>query len=159
MRQLAHLANLITLLCLLYLLTGCKSLEQRCLERFPTTSETVVREYTVTDTLILPEQLVEYVDTTYCPPALPDTVMFTKRVVRYLKPDTIYRDVICTDTVTVLREDARLAGLETELATTRQRLKAAKREYPLLAGISRILTLLIVLAFVYYIGRILKFFG
>lgn len=158
MRRTATVANIVTLLSLIYLLTSCKSLEEKCIERFPMTVQTEVRLDTLTDTLILPDVIVEYVDTTYCPPALADTLIITKPVKRFIKGDTVVRTVIHTDTVRVLRDDKRLGYLETELQQTQTKLREAKRGYPLLSGIARILMLLIVLAAMSLIARVLGLF-
>ena len=158
MRGLAWLANLVLLLSLAYLLMGCKSLETRCLERFPTETRTEVRQRTVIDTVLLPDTYVEFVDTTYCPPELADTLVVIKPITRYLKGDTIYREVVCTDTVTVVEHDERVAYLLQENQRLETKLNEEKKRYPLLSGIAHILTLLIVLAGAYLVARVLGFF-
>lgn len=112
-----------TLLLLLWL-SGCKTLEDKCLERFPLVATTEVREVVVTDTLVLPDTWIEYVDTTVCPPGLQDTLLVIRERTRFLPGDTIYRETICVDTVTIHADAAKLAYL----ASSKQRLEGQLEE-------------------------------
>ena len=92
-------------------MTGCKTLEEKCIDRFPPRTVTEVRTTMITDTLILPDSWVEYIDTTICPPGLIDTLVVIKTRTRFLPGDTIYTDVVCTDTVAINSDASKVAYL------------------------------------------------
>jgi len=96
---------------LLLLLESCRTLEERCAERFPTQVEEKIVERTYVDTLILPWHSVEYLDTTVCPPSR-DTVLKIKTVTRKLPGDTVYYEYMCIDTQIVYRDQAKLNYLQ-----------------------------------------------
>jgi hypothetical protein len=107
--------------------TGCKTLEQKCIERFPITTTTEVRTQVVTDTLILPDTFVEYIDTTLCPPGLTDTLVVIKTRTRTLPGDTIYTETICTDTVTINADEEKVRYLIGDNSKLRVQLADSKR--------------------------------
>ncbi|RME95481.1 MAG: hypothetical protein D6772_13090 [Bacteroidetes bacterium] len=102
------------ILLLILTLASCASLEQRCLERFPTTTTEVVRTETRTDTIILPWHTVEFVDTTICPPSQ-DTLVLIQTKTKQLPPRIITHEVQCVDTVLVQQDAARVAYLTQQL--------------------------------------------
>lgn len=107
MKPLNFLTDLFLLLafCLLFGATSCTaSLETRCAEIFPRVTTTEVRTNIVPDTIIIPFSSVEYIDTTACPPGLKDTAYIVKHLMVPVPGDTIYRQVMCTDTVVINRD-------------------------------------------------------
>ncbi|MEO0627788.1 MAG: hypothetical protein AAFY91_12420 [Bacteroidota bacterium] len=109
-------------------LFSCKSLETKCIERFPTTTKTEVREVTYKDTIIIPWNSVEFVDTTYCPPNLTDTLEVIKSVIKSIPGDTIYREYVCTDTVLVNQDEELVQYLRSQQAETLRRLEKYQRK-------------------------------
>lgn len=122
-------------------------------------ADTVVRTSLTVDTLTIPTYSVEYVDTTYCPPGLADTLIVTKQVVRWIPADTIVREIPCIDTVIVHRDAERVAYFQQQLEITRQELKEAKNKTPFLQQVAKVLTLLIVLGGVFLVARVLGLFA
>lgn len=116
------------LILLIVLGSGCRSLTDRCLDCFPTETTTIVRTNTRTDTIILPDTWIEYVDTTACPPGLRDTQYVVRTRLVPVPADTVYRDVICTDTIQVNRDAARIHLLMRERERLRSELRAAQRK-------------------------------
>jgi hypothetical protein len=113
---------------LLLLASSCKTLEQRCEERFPQEVQEVVRETHRTDTIIVPWHSVEFVDTTVCPPSA-DTNYVIKRITKQLPGDTIYHEVMCIDTVMVFSDQPKVNYLTAELQHTRTTLAQAQGKY------------------------------
>jgi hypothetical protein len=109
------------------------SLAERCAAEFPSRADTVYQAEVITDTLVIPDTYVEYLDTTICPPNLTDSTVVTRTVVRRVPGQTIYlrdtvymRQVKYTDGPLVgrLQEEARqhtveLAELRGSRATLR----------------------------------------
>lgn len=116
----------------LLLLGSCKTLEQKCIERFPVEQKEIVRETLRTDTLILPDSWVEieFIDTTECLPSV-DTIYKIKtiRKEKQLPPDTIYHDVMCIDSVIVYEDKELVEYLTGQLEITEALLKSKKKDY------------------------------
>lgn len=109
----------------LALLASCKTLEERCAERFPQETTEVIREVVRTDTIILPDHWVEFVDTTDCPPS-PEPTQVIKTIVKEIPGDTIYHEVVCMDTITIYQDQAKLNYLSSELKRTTEKWKEAQ---------------------------------
>lgn len=120
--------HIIILLLVALACCGCRSLTDRCLDCFPTETATIVRTETRTDTIILPDTWIEYVDTTACPPGLVDTQYVVRTRLVPVPGDTVYYEVICTDTIQVYRDAARVAALMQERERLRSELREAERK-------------------------------
>lgn len=114
------------LLTLLIAFAGCKTLEQKCSDRFPSEVTEVVTETVKTDTIITPWHTVEFVDTTECLPST-DTNFVIKTIYRQLPPDTIYYEYECIDTMIVYRDQEKVNWLIQELKTREVVLEDAKK--------------------------------
>lgn len=94
--------NLILLLAAMAALSSCdvmKPLQE--VPYAPVVKDSIVyRERVVTDTIILPDHYVEYIDTTECPPSAEPVIITQERRVT-LPGKTVYLDRIHTDTVTI----------------------------------------------------------
>lgn len=98
---------------LIFIIASCNPsarLARKCAERFPVTDSLVIQERTITDTLILPDSWVEYMDTTVCPPASDSTVV-TKLVNRLIPGKTVFVEKQVRDTLFVRENKARIYAL------------------------------------------------
>lgn len=105
---------------------SCKSLERKCIERFPSDTTEVVRTTLRTDTIITPWHTVEVIDTTVCPPAKDSTIV-VKTITKRIEGQTIYYPVECIDTLVVFRDKEKVEWLTSELKSKESLLKAAKK--------------------------------
>jgi hypothetical protein len=136
------LISIITLLAL----ASCATLDERCAQRFPSEVKEVVLERRYTDTIITPWSTIEFLDTTVCPPA--DTpAIVVKTVVKEIPGATIYHEVVCTDTVLVTTDQAKINYLSAELAASQAELRIASSASRQKTWIISALALLAVLLF------------
>lgn len=105
---------------------SCKTLEQKCSERFPSEVTEVVTETLKRDTIITPWHTVEFVDTTECLPST-DTNLVFKTIVKKLPPDTIYHETVCVDTIIVHQDQEKVNWLMANLREKEQILKASEK--------------------------------
>lgn len=103
--------QLISLTLLLLVATSCATLEDRCLQRFPPSVETEVREVVKTDTILLAGVEIPVPVTVPCPPNLADTLWVSDTVYYALPPRIIEHETVCVDTVIVARDSERVAYL------------------------------------------------
>ena len=94
-------------------------LASTCAERYPVKADTVTVTRTVTDTVVLLDTYMEYVDTTECPPS--DTAITIVKTVSVMVPGkTVYSTHEVHDTMFVVVDSAHVAALKQELEACNQ---------------------------------------
>lgn len=121
--------QLLPLLISLLAITSCKTLEDKCAERFPQQVKETIIKRSWTDTIMIPVHTIEYIDTTECPPSdTPITIIKTKIV--EVPGDSIPYEVMCLDTIVTNTDQAKINYLVSQVNASRRMLaeeKEAKR--------------------------------
>jgi len=142
---------LISITAALLLASGCATLEDRCLERFPPSVTTEVREVVKTDTILLAGVEIPVPVKVPCPPNLADTLWVSDTVYYALPPRIIEHETICMDTVIVAADTERVAYLRELLAAAHARHQAQRStlslHYWLFAALGAGMMLMMWLAF------------
>lgn len=100
---------------LLGLIGACKSLEDKCLDKFPVTTTEVVRMVRNTDTILLAGEQVTFYDTTECLPST-EVRYVIKEKIRQLPPREIVHEYQCIDTVVMQERAGLIAAMDKEIA-------------------------------------------
>lgn len=101
------------LVALIFIIASCNPearLAKKCAERFPVRDSITVKERRITDTLILPDYWVEYLDTTICPPGM-DTTVLVKTIEKRIPGRVHFIERIQYDTIRVKENTAKLFSL------------------------------------------------
>jgi hypothetical protein len=104
---------------LLFTLNACippGKLPQRCADQFPCRDSAIVRERIITETISYPDVVYEFIDTTVCPPNLPDSVIIIKERVKTIPGKTISIKVPCQDSIIYRRDTALETLLKEQLS-------------------------------------------
>jgi hypothetical protein len=117
--------QLLLLISLIALATSCKTLEEKCAERFPKEVTYEVRERRISDTLMIPVHTMEYIDTTNCPPSDTPTVVIETKYIE-VPGKTIEYEVQCMDTVTIYPDQEKINYLSEQLRIAKAEAEAAR---------------------------------
>lgn len=107
--------------------TSCKTLEQKCTERFPSEVTEVVVEVTTTDSLYITEKLLEFIDTTECLPTR-DAYFVYDTIVYRLPGETVYYEYTCIDTIIEYRDQEKVNYLTAELRAEQSKQEVLKAQ-------------------------------
>lgn len=111
------LIGFITVMILMLLLSSCNKelkLAKKCAELFPVKDSLVIEERIITDTLMIPDTWVEYLDTTICLPDM-DTVIIIKPVIKKVPGRAVLTERIVFDTIIIQESSARLSILNHQI--------------------------------------------
>lgn len=103
-------------------------LAELCAEHFPVKDSTRIEERIVTDTVLLPDTYVQYIDSTECPPNLSEPTTIVKEIKVPVPGQKVVVQVPCQDRIIMRRDSAmetvlrnQVAKLQKELAKTEKR--------------------------------------
>lgn len=102
-------------------------LAERCAEYFPVKDSTRTEIRIVTDTVLLPDTYVEYVDSTECPPNLSEPTTIIKEIKVPVPGQKVLVQVPCEDRIIMRRDSAMETVLRNQVAKLQQELRKAEK--------------------------------